>query len=36
MVPCMYEPPVRYNITITVACPNGQVPDPVTFAAAAS
>jgi hypothetical protein len=32
----MYEPPVRYNITITVACPNGQVPDPVTFAAAAS
>ena len=34
MVPGMYEPPIRYNVTITVARESGQVPDPVTFAAA--
>ncbi|HEX6451577.1 MAG TPA: hypothetical protein VF060_19195 [Trebonia sp.] len=32
----MYEPPSRYNVTITVACEDGQRPDPVTFAAVAS
>ena len=32
----MYEPPSRYTVTITVACEDGQRPDPVTFAATAS
>lgn len=36
MVPGMYEPPSWYNVTITIACEDGQRPDPVTFAAAAS
>ena len=36
IVPGMYEPSIRYNVTITVACEGGQVPDPVAFAAAAS
>jgi hypothetical protein len=36
MVPGMDEPPSRYNVTITVACQDGQLPDPVAFAAAAS
>jgi hypothetical protein len=31
----MYQPPTRYNVTITVAREDGQLPDPVTFAAAA-
>lgn len=35
IVPGMYEPPVRYNVTITVARDSGQLPDPVTFAEAA-
>jgi hypothetical protein len=35
MVPDMYEPPSRYNVTITVAREGGQLPDPVSFAAAA-
>jgi hypothetical protein len=35
MVPGMYEPPSRYNVTITVARGGGQLPDPITFAAAA-
>ena len=36
MVPGMDEPPSRHNVTITVACEDGQRPDPLTFAAAAS
>jgi hypothetical protein len=32
----MYEPPSRYNVTITVAREGGRVADPVSFAAAAS
>ena len=35
IVPGMYEPPSRYNVTITVARRDGQLPDPVTFAAVA-
>ena len=35
MVPGMYEPPSRYNITITVAREDGRLPDPVSFAVAA-
>lgn len=36
MVPGMYETPSRYNITITVSRDqDGQLPDPVAFAAAA-
>jgi hypothetical protein len=31
----MYEPPRRYNITITVTHDDGQPPDPVIFAATA-
>jgi hypothetical protein len=34
--PGMHEPPIRYNVTITVARESGQLPDPVAFAAAAS
>jgi RNA polymerase sigma factor (sigma-70 family) len=30
------EPPIRYNVTITVARESGQVPDPVAFVAATS
>lgn len=35
MVPGMYEPPSRYNVTITVAREDGRLFDPVSFAAAA-
>jgi hypothetical protein len=35
MVPGMYEPPSRYNVTITVAREGGRLPDPVSFAVAA-
>ena len=35
MVPDMYEPPSRYNVTITVACEGDWLPDPVSFAVAA-
>ena len=35
MVPGMYESPSRYNVTITVAREDGQLPDPVSFAVAA-
>ncbi len=35
MVPDMYEPPRRYNVTITVARDDGQLPDLVSFAVAA-
>ena len=35
MVPGMYEPPSRYDITITLAREGGRLPDPVSFAAAA-
>ena len=34
-VPGMYEPPSRYNVTITVAREGGRLPDPVSFAVAA-
>jgi hypothetical protein len=32
----MYEPPIRCNVTVTVAREDGQVQDPLAFAAAAS
>jgi hypothetical protein len=36
MVPGMYEPPSRYNVTVTVSRDqDGQLPDPVLFAVAA-
>ena len=36
MVPGMYEPPSRYNVTVTVSRDqDGQLPDPVAFAVAA-
>jgi len=35
IVPGMYEPPSRYNITITIARKGDWLPDPVSFAAAA-
>ena len=36
MVPGMYEPPSRYNVTVTVSRDQyGQLPDPVAFAVAA-
>jgi hypothetical protein len=35
MVPGMYEPPSRYNVTVTVARDDGELPDLVTFAVAA-
>ena len=36
MFPAMYEPPSRYNVTITVSRDqDGQLPDPVAFAVAA-
>ena len=35
MVPDMYEPPCRYNVTITVAREGARHPDPVRFAVAA-
>ena len=36
MVPGMYEPPSRYNVTVTVSRDQaGQLPDPVLFAVAA-
>ena len=35
MVPGMYEPLSRYNVTITVAREDGRLPDPVGFAVAA-
>ena len=35
-VPGMYEPPSRYNVTVTVAREDGRLPDPVSFAAAAA
>jgi len=31
----MYEPPSRYNVTVTVARDDGELPDPVAFAVAA-
>jgi hypothetical protein len=31
----MYEPPSRYNVTVTVTFDDGELPDPVTFAVAA-
>ena len=31
----MYEPPSRYDVTITLAREGGRLPDPVSFAAAA-
>ena len=37
MVPGMYEPPSRYTVIVTVARDDsGRLPDPVTFAVAAS
>ena len=36
IVPGMYQPLIRYNVTITLSREDGQRPDPVTFAAAAS
>lgn len=35
IVPGMYEPPARYNVTITVRREDARLPDPVAFAAAA-
>ena len=36
MVPGMYEPPSRYNVTVTVSRDqDGQLPDPAAFAMAA-
>jgi hypothetical protein len=35
IVPSMYEPPSRYNVTVTVAPDDGELPDPVSFAVAA-
>jgi hypothetical protein len=35
MVPDMYEPPRRYDVTVTVAREGGRLPDPVDFAVAA-
>jgi hypothetical protein len=35
IVPSMYEPPNRYNVTVTVARDDGELPDPVAFAVAA-
>jgi len=36
MVPGMYEPPSRYDVTVTVSRDqDGQLPDPVAFAVAA-
>src|SRR5271155_859736 len=36
IVPGMYEPPSRYNVTITVSRDqDGQLPDPIAFAVAA-
>jgi hypothetical protein len=34
-VPGMYEPPIRYNVTVTVARDGGYLPDPAEFAVAA-
>ena len=31
----MYEPPSRYNITVTVSGDDGQLPNPISFAVAA-
>jgi hypothetical protein len=35
-VPDMNEPLSRYNITVTVGCPGGHLPDPAAFAAVAN
>jgi hypothetical protein len=35
MVPDMYEPPSRYDVTVTVARDGGYLPDPAEFAVAA-
>ena len=35
IVPSMYESPSRYNVTVTVAPDDGELPDPVSFAVAA-
>ena len=35
MVPGMYEPPSRYNVTITITRKGDWLPDPVSFAVAA-
>jgi hypothetical protein len=34
-VPDMYEPLSRYDVTVTVGCDGGDLPDPAAFAAAA-
>ena len=34
-VPGMYEPLSRYNVTVTISGDDGQLPDLITFAAAA-
>ncbi len=34
-VPDMTEPLSRYNVTVTVACDGGDLPDPAAFVAAA-
>jgi hypothetical protein len=34
-VPGMHEPPLRYNVTATVARDGGHLPDPAEFAVAA-
>jgi len=31
----MYQPPSQYNVTVTVAPEDGELPDPVAFAVAA-
>jgi len=35
MVPGMYGPPSRYNVTVTVSGDDGQLPDLISFAVAA-
>jgi len=35
MVPGMNEPPIRYNVTVTVARDGGYLPDPAEFAVVA-
>ncbi len=35
MVPGMNEPPIRYNVTVTVTRDSGYLPDPAEFAVAA-
>ena len=35
MVPGMYEPLSRYNVTVTISADDGQIPDLISFAEAA-